>query len=197
MKLTEKLEFKQVLLQGMAVKPTAAEPFVILALEAEVTPEISQILGCEEAIFANDGILRSGVKVMELDTSIDEFRATFHSAKEDGQTIICHPESIEHLKVVREMGEPLLRFRVKIAGYATAFCDLINETRDQKFTIALEPSQIALDFSGENSKADGPADEAFLESLGITEPTVEVEAPLPPPVPEPPKKRGRKAKAGE
>jgi hypothetical protein len=202
MKLNENLEFTQTALLAMAVKPMPAEPCVILSLETELTPNIAQVLSCEDAVFGAEGVPRSGVKSLDLDASIDECRVTFYSAKEDGQTIICHPEALSHMKVVCEDGNTRLRLRAKIAGYATAFCDLINETHDGRFRLKLEPNQIALDFSGGDTRADEPivqaADEDFLESLGIgaqeaeAEPVVEMEV-TPPAEPAPPKRRKAKA----
>ena len=202
MKLNENLEFTQTALLAMAVKPMPAEPCLTLLLETELTPNIAQVLACEDAVFTGEGVPRSGVKSLDLDASIEECRVTFHSAKEDGQSIICHPEALDHMRVVCDDGSTRLRFRAKIAGYATAFCDLVNETHDGRFRIKLEPNQIALDFSGGDTRAEEPvvkaADEDFLESLGIegekeAVPLVEMEV-LPPAEPQAPPKR-RRAKA--
>lgn len=199
MKLIENLEFTQTALLAMGVKPMPAEPCLTLLLETELTPNIAQVLACEDAVFTADGIRRSGVKSLDLDASIEECRVTFYSAKPDGQTIICHPETLDHMKVVCEDADTRLRFRAKISGYATAFCDLVNETHDGRFRTKLEPNQIALNFSGDDTRAEQPvekaSDEDFLESLGIgaQEPVVEMEVTPPPETQAPPKRRKAKA----
>src|SRR4030067_442013 len=118
MKLNKNLEFTQTALLAMAVKPLPAEPCLTLLLETELPPNIAQVLACEDTVFTGDGIPRSGVKSLDLDASIEECRVTFYSAKEDGQSIICHPEALNHMKVVCEDGATRLRLRAKIAGYA-------------------------------------------------------------------------------
>ncbi len=186
MQLTGDLELESVALLGMAVRPTAGEPRVTLAMESEFTPGIACLFGCEEAVFTADGLPRSGVKSLDLDACIEETRAIFHSAKRDGQTIICHPLDISHLRVVRgEDDEELrLRFRITVDGYASGFCDLINESHDSLFDMVLQPNQVSIDFSSPGTPAisttadqvpddspdttsDAGDDKAFLDELGI------------------------------
>lgn len=177
--LTETFNCESVAILAMAVRPTPDEPLVQLIVELDLTPDMAEALGCQAAVFTEDGQVRDGFRAIDLDATITQVRLTVRSAKEDGTTIICHPEIIDHLKVLRsDTGEPRLRMRVKNTGYAAGFCDLLNESHEDWISAKLEPEQMSIDFSGPSSRAGASLsktahDENFMAEIGIADPPEE------------------------
>jgi len=154
----------------MGVKIHNQSPRVTLTLEAELTAETAKVVGCHDSAFDGQDAPHGGFDEMDLTYEIDACQIKLHSLRENGLSLLITPQSVDKFKVIRVSDSELgLRFAVT-TDRARDSIDFLLENAGAEFEATVEPGQATLDFSGENTQAGEPIEDAdFLNQLGIGE----------------------------
>ena len=170
MTLSETLTFTKVTLPKMGVKIHNNSPRVTLTLEAELTVDTAKVVGCHDSAFDAQDAPRGGFDEMDLLYEIDACQIKLHSLKENGLALLITPQAVDKFKVFRVSDSELgLRFAVT-TDRARDSIDFLLENAGVEFEATVEPGQAQLDFSGPDTRAREPIEDAdFLDQLGIGE----------------------------
>lgn len=154
MRLKTQLILPQVWVGKMTTDPQAEDPKLIIPLTCALTHEVADAFGCREIIYAGS-VPRTGVKQMNLEGG--ETDCTFHFSHDN--MAFSGIGNIGNYIAKLEGQDPLLEFRVKLAGYAQLVTDLAEKVRVDPMEVTLKPAQMDLGLQEEQRKAEPKEEE--------------------------------------
>jgi len=162
-RLQGQLLLEQARIGKITLTATEEEPNVVIPVNARLTPDLAEVLGCRDLIYAG-GVPRAAADKIEIDGEDIDCQLHFAHAN---YAVSVTSKSVGNYATTIDGDGVRLKFKVKLTGYADVAADLVNKIKTDSLTVTLDPSQLALELKkakeggeGEDTEADDPEDKS-------------------------------------
>lgn len=126
----------------------------ILQIEASLTPEVAETLGCRDLVFTERGLLRPGFVAVKLSTGCKEFRCKFSVEGLQRSALELGGEETGAWQVKADDSTPMVAFKMIHAGSPFETLEYLLSIGQGPAKLRIEPLQARLPLEEKKPDAD-------------------------------------------